>query len=85
MVRRYLQRLLRNLGLEEQGPHAFRHANATLLDQANVPMKVRQRRLGHADATLTVDYYTHVIDQDNRDAAEELNKLLALPCLPRRK
>ncbi len=38
--------LLRKLGIPQCGLHAFRHGNATLLDQIGAPMAVRQNRLG---------------------------------------
>jgi len=34
--------------------HAFRHGNATALDRMNVPMKVRQERLGHVEPQTTM-------------------------------
>lgn len=32
------------------GFHAFRHANAALMDWSSVPMKVRKERLGHSNS-----------------------------------
>ena len=57
------------------GFHAFRHGNATLLDQIGAPMAVRQNRLGHADAHTTMDY-THAVTADERRIAVELGRIL---------
>jgi integrase len=43
-VKRALKPILKELGLDGAA-HAFRHANATLLDSLHVPMAVRQERL----------------------------------------
>jgi integrase len=67
--------LLRKLGIPQCGFHAFRHGNATLLDQIGAPMAVRQNRLGHADAQTTMGY-THAVTADERRIAEELGKIL---------
>jgi integrase len=37
--------LLKKLGIQQCGFHAFRHGNATLLDRIGAPMAVRQNRL----------------------------------------
>ena len=41
--------------------HALRHTFATRMLEANVPAKVVQDVLGHADVTLTLNTYSHVI------------------------
>ena|ERR1700751_1913299 len=58
------------------GFHAFRHADAVLMDRLNVPMKVRQQRLGHDDAKITLDVYTHTAGQDSALAATELGRIV---------
>ena len=58
------------------GFHAFRHANAAMMDRLRVPMKVRQERLGHSDASITLDIYTHVIGDDSKAAASQLGAIV---------
>jgi integrase len=36
------------------GFHAFRHPSASFMDQLNVPMVIRQKRLGHAESAERV-------------------------------
>lgn len=75
IVKRKLVPLLRTLGIERAGLHAFRHGNATVMDQANVPTRVRQSRLGHADIETTMGY-THVVSADDQNAAEALQRMI---------
>jgi len=67
--------LLKKLGIPQCGFHAFRHGNATLLDQIGAPMAVRLNRLGHAEAQTTMGY-THAITADERRIADELGRIL---------
>jgi integrase len=78
--KRKLHPLLKALGIAQCGFHAFRHGNATLLDQIGAPMAVRQNRLGHADAQTTMGY-THAVSNDERRTAELLGKILHVSTL----
>jgi hypothetical protein len=46
------------LNIERCGFHAFRHGNATVMDQEHVPMVTRQNRLGQSHPRTTMGY-TH--------------------------
>jgi integrase len=76
LVKRKLYPLLDSLRIERGGLHAFRHTNSTLMDQLGVPLKVRQQRLGHSDASLTLDVHTHVASGDDARFAEQLDGIL---------
>jgi integrase len=67
-----LRPLLRSLGIEAGGLHAFRHANNTMMDRWNVPLKVRQQWLGHSEPRLTLGAYTHVASEDDARIAAQL-------------
>jgi hypothetical protein len=54
---------------------AFRHGNATALDRMNVPMKVRQERLGHVEVQTTIGY-THLVSEGDRLLSEKLGEIL---------
>ena len=73
-VKRELKPILKQLGLKG-GLHAFRHGNATALDRMNVPMRVRQERLGHVEAKTTMGY-THLVSEDDRLLSEKLGAIL---------
>jgi len=49
--------------------HALRHTHATILLAAGQGVKVVQERLGHGDATTTLNYYGHVIPGAQAQAA----------------
>ncbi|MFY9559085.1 MAG: site-specific integrase [Terriglobales bacterium] len=67
--------LLKKLGIPQCGFHAFRHGNATLLDQIGAPMAVRLNRLGHTEAQTTLSY-THAVTADERRVADDLGRIL---------
>ena len=77
--KRKLYPLLKKLGIERCGFHAFRHGNETVMDGEGVPMATRQNRLGHSDARTTMRY-THVISEDGRKIATRFGELLT--CSP---
>ena len=76
VVKRRLHPLLAQLGIPRCGLHAFRHANSSLMDRFNTPMKVRQQRLGHSDPRTTLGTYTHAASEDDRRIAEQLGAIL---------
>jgi integrase len=76
LVKRKLQPLLAQLKIPRCGLHAFRHANASLMDRFQVPMKVRQQRLGHSDPKITLGTYTHVAGEDDARIATQLGEIL---------
>jgi integrase len=73
--KRKLYPLLEKLGIERCGFHAFRHGNATVMDQEQVPIATRQNRLGQSDARTTMGY-THAMSEDGRRFAARLGQLL---------
>ena len=74
-VKRILKPVVDALGLKG-ALHAFRHGNATALDQLQVPMATRQARLGHVDEQTTMGY-THLNDDGHR-VAEALDQHFGL-------
>ena len=78
--KRKLYPLLDKLNIQRCGFHAFRHGNETVMDQENVPMAVRQGRLGHSDPRTTM-MYTHVASEDGRRFAAKLGASL-VPSTP---
>ena len=56
-------------------PHGLRHTHATLLLNDGVPVNDVQRRLGHADATMTLNVYGHASTDDKYIADQFANIL----------
>jgi len=71
--------LLRAAGLPYRWIHATRHTFATrmILNGANVVYV--QKQLGHSSIQLTVDTYTHWIQQSERDSVLEVDRLIGQP------
>lgn len=80
---RTLNPILDKLGIRAKiegqrcGNYAFRHMNATLMDNLGTPLKTRQNRLGHAQIETTLAHYTHEVDADDVAAADQIGALLS--------
>lgn len=69
--------LLRRAGVPHVPFHGLRHTHATLMPAAGVPVKVVSERLGHSTASMTAGLYQHVISGMAREAASQVDSLLA--------
>ena len=56
--------------------HDLRHTAVSLAISSGVNVKVVQRIAGHASATMTLDTYAGLFDDDLHDSAERLNLTL---------
>lgn len=54
------------------GLHGLRHLYCSLLQVSGASSKFAQERLGHADASTTVNIYTHTIDNHEHDFADKV-------------
>lgn len=77
LVKRKFHKLLDTLGIPRCGLHAFRHAAASIMDRLDTPLKTRQARLGHADAMLTLQTYTHAAGEDDRQVAAQIGRAVS--------
>lgn len=57
--------------------HELRHTQATLLLANGAPINTVQERLGHADASTTINIYGHALPEQDREAARLFSSLLA--------
>lgn len=64
------------LKIPRAGMHAFRHCHASLLIDTGANPKVAQQQMRHADARITLEAYTHVIDDAQREAVERVGEML---------
>jgi integrase len=70
----------RAAGLPRFSPHDFRHRRATRWHHEGVPTKALADRVGHADAAITLNLYSHVLDPGELPQ-ESLEALLVwFPC-----
>ena len=75
VTKRSFKLILERAGLPEIRLYDLRHTCATLLLLANVPAKVVSERLGHASVTITLNTYSHVLPDMQRQAADALHKV----------
>lgn len=56
--------------------HGFRHTHASLLFEAGLSMKDVQTRLGHSDIKTTMNIYTHVTEQHQKEAMDKFSNFM---------
>jgi len=66
----------RRLGLTPIGVHGLRHSLATTALRTGVPIKVVAERLGHSSTSVTMDRYSHVVEEQDREAAVLLAEMI---------
>ncbi|MFZ0590595.1 MAG: tyrosine-type recombinase/integrase, partial [Bryobacteraceae bacterium] len=64
------------IGIKGVRFHGLRHSHATHLLRQRVPLKTVQQRLGHANASITLNTYAHMLPGDDQEAAELIDKRL---------
>lgn len=61
VISEQLRAILRSAGLPRIRFHDLRHANASLMLSAHVPMEMLSKLLGHSNPTTTRNIYAHVL------------------------
>ncbi|WP_240627884.1 tyrosine-type recombinase/integrase [Streptomyces scopuliridis] len=67
------------------GPHALRHAYASLLIAAGESVKVVSERLGHTNAAMALNIYSHLFpesEEQTRAAVDQAFGALSGECAP---
>ena len=77
LTARSFKPLLKKAGLPDIRFHDLRHTFATLMLQNGEHPKVVQEMLGHATIAITMDTYSHVLPNMQRDAVDRLEVLLS--------
>lgn len=75
-VRNWCARIVKAGNLPHITLHGFRHTHATLLFSAGASVKEVQTRLGHSKAQTTLDIYTHLTKQDQKETIQKLVRFL---------
>ncbi|MDX2297922.1 tyrosine-type recombinase/integrase [Streptomyces roseolus] len=73
---RSFTRVAKNAGLRVVRLHDARHGTATLLTAAGVPPRVVMEILGHSQIAVTMNVYTHVVQDTQREAVSHVDRLL---------
>ncbi|MER7395463.1 site-specific integrase [Streptomyces sp. NPDC000151] len=75
-LNRSFSRLTASAGLRSIRLHDARHGCATLLTAAGVAPRVLMEILGHSQISMTMDVYTHVAQDTQREAISHMDRLL---------
>lgn len=75
---RNLKSILTKINIDPIKFHGLRHTYATRLFEANVPPKTVQVLMGHYDISITMDIYTHVMEDTKLEAVDKLNDIFIL-------
>ncbi|WP_329120998.1 tyrosine-type recombinase/integrase [Streptomyces sp. NBC_01353] len=73
---RSFTRVAKNAGLRVIRLHDARHGTATLLTAAGVAPRVVMEILGHSQIAVTMNVYTHVVQDTQREAVSHMDRLL---------
>lgn len=73
---RHFSRIVKRAELPMIRFHDLRHTSATLLLKEGVNVKVVSERLGHANISITLDTYSHVLPSMQQDAADRMDTAL---------
>ncbi len=73
---RSFTRVADSAGLRVIRLHDARHGCATLLTAAGVAPRVVMEILGHSQISITMDVYTHVVQDTQREAISHMDRLL---------
>ncbi len=72
-LHRHFKKTLKHAGLPTIRFHDLRHTHATLMLQAGKHPKVVSERLGHNNAQITLDTYSHVLPNLQAEPADRLD------------
>ncbi|MBN3928949.1 site-specific integrase [Streptomyces verrucosisporus] len=75
-VYRSFTRVTADAGVRVVRLHDARHGCATLLTAAGVAPRVIMEILGHSQISITMDVYTHVVHDTQREAISHMDRLL---------
>ena len=78
-VRRVFSRLAKEAGLAHLHPHMLRHAAASLLSAAGVPIEDISDTLGHRSVSVTAEMYRHPIAPVRSGHMVAMNQLIEKP------
>lgn len=52
--------------------HDLRHSHVTLLMNSHILIKIISERVGHSNVNITLNIYSHVLDEMDREASDKI-------------
>nr|UWI52023.1 tyrosine-type recombinase/integrase [Clostridioides difficile] len=71
-----MKKLLRDNNLRDIKIHELKHTNVTLMLISGTNIKTISERLGHADIRITMNRYSHLLDEIDKEESQNINKIL---------
>ncbi|OZM58365.1 integrase [Lottiidibacillus patelloidae] len=75
-ILRTMYTVIKKVGLQRIRFHDLRHTHATLLLKQGTHPKIVSERLGHADTRITLDRYSHLLPNMQREVADSFGDML---------
>lgn len=73
-LQRWFSRFLKKNGLRHIGLHGLRHTHTSLLISMTDDISQISRRLGHSEISTTLNIYTHLFEDHDKQLAEDISK-----------
>lgn len=77
LVQNRFETICKKYNLKKITLHGLRHTHCSLLLQSGANVKVVSERLGHKDINTTLNIYTHVTKEQDREIVNDLAEFLA--------
>lgn len=61
----------------EVTPYALRHTHASYLISKGISIEYISKRLGHANISITLDIYTHLLDEHKKEQGQRVRELFS--------
>jgi integrase len=72
-VNKTLKKLCKRIGAKEITCHGLRHTHASVLLYQGVNVKYVSRRLGHTDIVITLQTYSHILDEMEQKESRQVD------------
>ncbi len=74
VVDKALKAVLAKAGLPDIRFHELRHTACSYMARRGIHPTTAMKRMGHSDIRLTLQHYTHVLEEEDREAAAKLSR-----------
>lgn len=62
---------------QEITPYSLRHTHASYLISKEIPIEYISKRLGHANISITLDIYTHLLDEHKKIQGQRVKDIFS--------